>query len=119
MDNQHAILMDTMNELRLALAHGAKRAETDQLLNKVIEFTRMHFRSEEQMLERYDFPALAEHRAEHLRLLAELEDAVSREQLGGAMTTNDLLCFLHDWFIGHVEGVDQKYGQWLNARNVN
>jgi hemerythrin len=31
---------------------------------------------------------------------------------------NDLLCFLHDWFIDHVKGLDQQYGPWLNKHGV-
>jgi len=118
MDDQHAIMMDTMNELRLAPVHDAKRAQADELLNKLIEFTRMHFWSEEQLLEQHGFPGLTGHRTEHQRLLAQLQESVHRMQHGEAVRMSDLLCFLHDWFIGHVEGIDQQDGPWLNKHGV-
>jgi hemerythrin-like metal-binding protein len=118
MDDQHAIMMDTMNELRLALVHGAKQVQADELLNKLIEFTRMHFWGEEQLMEQHGFPGLAGHRAEHQRLMAQLQKSVRRLQRGEAVQTSDLLCFLHDWFIDHVEGLDQQYGPWLNKHGV-
>jgi hemerythrin len=118
MDDQHAIMMDTMNELRLLLVGGARPAAADELLKKLIEFTRMHFWSEEQLLEQHGFPGLAGHRAEHQRLLAQLQESVRRLQRGEAVHRGDLLCFLHDWFVGHVEGLDQQYGTWLNEHGV-
>jgi hemerythrin len=118
MDDQHAIMMDTMNELRLLLARGAKRAQEDELLNKLIEFTRMHFLSEEQLMEKYGFPGLVGHRAEHQRLLAKLQESVYPLQHGETTHKGDVLRFLHDWFIDHVEGLDNLYGPWMNEHGV-
>ena len=39
MDDQHGILMDTTNELRLAVVHGAGREQISELLDRMIEFT--------------------------------------------------------------------------------
>jgi hemerythrin len=119
MDDQHAILIDTMNELRLALVRGTPRERQDELLHKLIEFTHMHFLSEEHLLERHGFPGLAGHLAEHQRLLAQLQEALHRLQHGEAVPTADVLCFLHDWFLNHVEGQDKQYGPWLNERGVD
>ena len=47
MDDQHGILMDIMNELRQALVRGSGREQLSELLDRLIEFTRMHFWSEE------------------------------------------------------------------------
>ncbi len=78
MDDQHGILMDTMNELRLALVGGCGREQICELLDRLIEFTRMHFFSEEQLMEQTSFPGLAGHRAEHHRMLAEMLRAAHR-----------------------------------------
>lgn len=118
MDNEHAIIMDVMNELRLALVQGAKRGQANELLNKLIEVTGMHFWNEEQLMERHGFPGLAEHRSEHHRLLAQLAESAHRVQQGEAVHMTDLLCFLHDWFIDHVEALDKLYGLWMNQHGV-
>ncbi|HEY1159280.1 MAG TPA: bacteriohemerythrin [Terracidiphilus sp.] len=118
MDDQHGILMDTLNELRLAMMRGCGREKVSKLLDQLIEFTRMHFWSEEQLMEQTGFLSLAEHRAEHHRLLAQILQSAHRLQHGEAAHTSDFLCFLHDWFIDHVEGLDQQYGAWLNKHGV-
>jgi len=119
MDHQHAVIIDTMNELRLALIQSHHRTSANELLNKLIKFTRMHFQSEEQLMELHGFPGLVEHREEHKRLLAQLEDTVSRLQHDETVNINEFLSFLHNWFVHHVEGLDKEYGPWLNKHGVH
>jgi|ERR1035437_546172 hemerythrin-like metal-binding protein len=118
LDDQHGILMDTMNELRLALVRGAGREQVSEVLDRLIEFTRMHFSSEEQLLEQHGFPALQAHRAEHQRLLAQILQSAHRAQHGEEVQMRPLLAFLRDWYVAHIEGLDRQYGPWLNERGV-
>ena len=118
MDDQHGILMDTINELRLALVHGGGREQISEHLDRLIEFTRMHFWSEEQLMERATFPGLAEHRAQHHRILAELLYAAQSLQRGTELQTRAMLCKLRDGYIEHIENLDKEYGPWLNKESI-
>jgi hemerythrin len=118
MDDQHGILMDAMNELRLALVRGAGREEVSEILDRLIEFTRMHFWSEEQLLVQTGFPGLSEHRAEHQTMLAQMLRSAHRVQYGEGVEMRPFLNFLRDWFIEHIEGMDHEYGVWFNERGV-
>ena len=118
MDDQHAILMDTINELRLALVHGCGRELVAEHLDRLIEFTRMHFWSEEKLMEESSFPGLAKHRTEHHRMLAKLEQSSHGLQHGEGPQTRAMLSALRNGYIEHIEGLDQEYGPWLNDRGV-
>ena len=118
MDDQHGVLMDTLNELRLALVRGRGRDEVNEGLNRLIELTRMHFSNEERLLEQQGFPGVAEHRVAHQRLLTEIEDAAHRAQHTDELHLHSLLVFLRDWYLNHVEVMDHKYGEWLNERGI-
>ena len=118
MDDQHAILMDTMNELRLALVAGCGREQLRERLKRLIEFTRMHFSSEERLLEESGFPGAGGHREAHQRLLAQIEEAAHRAIQHEDVQVGLLLSFLRHWYTEHHEGLDQHYGQWLNERGV-
>lgn len=118
MDDQHGILMDAMNELRLALVHGAGREQVSKLLDQLIEFTRMHFASEEYLMEQAGFPELAEHRRLHHSILAQILEAAHRLQYGEGVEIRPLLCYLRDWFIEHIESTDRLYGPWLNEQGI-
>jgi hemerythrin len=117
MDEQHAVLMDALNEIRLALVRGQGREQVSEALNRLIEFTRMHFASEEQLLELHGFPGIGEHRDAHQKLLKQLEDVALRAQYNGEVKS--MLLFLRDWYMTHIEGHDQMYGDWLNARGIS
>jgi len=119
MDDQHGIVMDTMNELRLAMVCGCGREQVSKLLDQMIEFTRTLFCSEEQLMERTGFLGLAAHRAARHRIAMQTLQSAHRFQHSEAVQTSDFLCFLHDWFIDHVEGLDQEYGPWVNKHGLN
>lgn len=118
MDDQHGILMDTMNELRLAVLSGRGREQVSELLDRLIEFTRMHYWSEERLLEEKGFPGLAQHRAAHHSLLAQMLESAHRLQYGDGVELGTVLEQMRDGYIGHTEGLDQEYGPWLNERGV-
>jgi hemerythrin len=118
MDDQHGILMDAMNELRLAVVQGCGRERVCELLDQLIEFTRMHFWSEEQLMEEAGFPGLAEHRAEHHSLLAQMLESEHRVQYADGVQMRPLLCRLRDGYHRHIESHDREYGPWLNERGL-
>ena len=51
MDDQHGILMDTINELQVALARGCNQELVTAQLEQLVDFTGMHFWSEEKLME--------------------------------------------------------------------
>ena len=116
MDDQHGILMETLNELRMAAVGGAGRERISEILDRLIEYTRMHFDSEEKLMEQGGFPGLAAHRAEHHRLLAEMLQAAHRLRYDEGVQMHPLFCMLRDTYINHIEGPDRDYGPWLNER---
>jgi hemerythrin-like metal-binding protein len=119
MDDQHGILMDTLNELRLAAVRGSGREQVSEVLDRLIEFTRMHFWSEEQLLEQNGYAGLDEHRSEHQRIMAQILQSSHRVQHGEKMQMRPLLCFLRESYAEHIEGMDREYGPWLNERGVD
>jgi hemerythrin-like metal-binding protein len=119
MDDQHGILMDTMNELRLAVVRGMGREQVSEVLDRLIEFTRMHFSSEEKLMELHLFPGWEEHRADHQRILAQILQSSHRVQHGEQMQMRPLLCFLRESYSEHIESMDREYGPWFNDRGVD
>jgi hemerythrin-like metal-binding protein len=118
MDDQHGILMDTLNELRGMLVRGADRREICLQLERLIEFTQMHFQSEEQLLQQQGFPDAGEHRTEHQALLARLYKALEQVNREESVHFSSVLGFLPSWYLDHVEQLDQPYGKWLNEHGV-
>lgn len=119
MDDQHAILMDAMSELRLAVVRGSGREQVSESLDRLIEFTRMHFKCEEQLMQQSDFPGLAEHHAQHQSIFARMLHSAHRMQYSEGVPLRALLCSLRDGYINHIECLDRQYGSWLNERGMH
>lgn len=118
MDDQHGILVDTLNEVRQQLARGSANDQLNRQMERLVEFTRLHFGCEESLLERYGFPGLHEHRAAHQRLLSEIGRAAEHGESGQTNSFQKQLGSLCAAYIEHIEGLDRKYGAWLNERGI-
>jgi hemerythrin len=118
MDDQHGILLDALNELRMALLKGAESRTVRTMLARVAELMRMHVESEERLLRLHEFPGLAAHRAEQQRLLGRLAQFDVRYEQRQSDSVYELVEYLRKWFTSHTGAAGQNYGPWLNGRGV-
>ncbi len=82
----------------------------------LVSHTRVHFAAEEGLMETSGFPAIAEHRSEHARVLGDLEHlgtqlAKGRVKLARAYVREQL----PDWFALHAENIDSALAAHLNG----
>jgi hemerythrin len=118
MDDQHGVLMDTLADLRLALVQGAGRDRVRKEMRRLVEFTRMHFDSEERLLEQQGFPELAAHRDAHERLLGLVCEVAKRAEHTDGAEMLAAAGVLRGWYTEHVEQLDRGCGEWLNERGI-
>jgi hemerythrin len=118
MDQQHGVLMDTLNDLRQAVAQGAARGRVKKELARLMEYTRQHFSSEERLLEQMHFPSLGEHREAHERLLEQMRSLFERSQHASGSELLAAEAAVWTWIAEHIERLDQQYGEWLNERGI-
>ena len=118
MDDQHGILVDTLNEARVQLLSGRGHKQLNEHMERLIEFSRLHFSCEESLLERHDFPGLAEHRAAHEQILTSIPTAGSCAENDEKTELHRLLSSLSVSYLQHIEALDRQYGTWLNDRGI-
>jgi hemerythrin len=118
MDDQHGILVDTLNEARMHLVGGKNQKQLNEHIERLIEFTRLHFSCEESLLERHGFPGLAEHRAEHEQILTAILTAGSCAENDEKTELHRLLSGLSVSYLQHIEAFDRQYGSWLNELGI-
>jgi hemerythrin-like metal-binding protein len=118
MDDQHGILVDTLNELRQQLLRGDGREQVNQHMERLIEFITLHFGCEESLLDRFDFPGLEEHREAHEQLLNNIRLAASYAENDEKTAFQRQLSLLSDSYLLHIEVFDRQYGSWLNDLGI-
>jgi hemerythrin len=117
-DDQHGVLLDALNELRVALLHGEEARTLRSMISRVNELTKMHIESEDRLLEQSGFPGLEGHRAEHAKLLARLALFDNRFEQRQTASAFELVEYLRKWFTTHTGVSGQKYGPWLQQCGV-
>jgi hemerythrin len=117
-DDQHAVLCDTLNELHAAMMKGQARILIGTLLRTLVDYTRHHFAAEEAMMAAANYPALAPHRIKHSELTRQVEEYVARYEQGDITLSMPLLSFLSGWLTTHIQNTDKEYGPWLNEHGV-
>jgi hemerythrin-like metal-binding protein len=117
-DDQHGILLDSLNELRVALLHGADAKSVATMVRRVANLMRLHIDSEERLLALHGFPGLAAHKSESERLLGRLEQFEVRYEQRQSSEAFALVEYLRKWFTSHTGASGRAYGPWLHKCGV-
>jgi len=117
-DEQHQVLVETLNQLHAAMMKGQGQTVTGPLLKKLVEYTGFHFSTEEAMMARTGYPGLPSHRTHHQDLTRQVGDFVARYESGEIRLNLDLLNFLNGWLANHIQKEDKEYGPWLTSHGM-
>ncbi len=116
LDCDHREMDEAFKELRGEIATGWKHSEAGYLLQRLAQFTLIHFALEEGMMEATKYPMAARHRTNHRRLMQQINELVSRYREEGLIPDEQWLSLLPASHHAHVENDDLNYGHWLNER---
>ena len=109
-DAQHKQILDIINELYEAMQKGKDRAVLKPISDRLLQYTLAHFTHEEQALKEHEYPDLAQHVALHDKIRQRTRDLRENAHL---VTGHDMLRFLKEWWVGHIQSVDKKYVPYL------
>ena len=112
-DKQHQQLITLINKLHEAMAAGHGNDVMGPLLNHLIEYTQFHFSSEEKLMEKYNYPTLAIHKQEHLKLTKQVIDFRTQFETGQSRISVQVMQFLKEWLIHHILETDKHYGPFF------
>ncbi|HEY1931207.1 MAG TPA: bacteriohemerythrin [Acetobacteraceae bacterium] len=119
LDDDHKRLVAMINELFDSMQAGQGREVLGRILDGLVQYTKMHFAREESFFAKTSYAAAAAHKQEHDALTRQVLD-VQRKYAAGAQAalTLEILQFLKNWLIQHIQGSDQKYRMHLNANGI-
>ena len=120
-DDQHKKLVELINQLFDAMKAGQGNIMLGTILQSLISYTATHFKDEEQVMQANGYPDLAKHKAIHAELVKKVLDLQKKfqEQSAGGVLTMNVLSFLKEWLVTHIQGEDKKYGTYLNAKGIS
>lgn len=117
-DGQHKVLVDMLNELYDAMQSGKSNDILGSIVLKLVNYTKTHFAAEERYFERYGYPETFSHKKEHEKFTQKVIAFKNDFDSGRTSLTVGITSFLKDWLSSHIQGIDKKYGPFLNSKGV-
>ncbi len=108
-DQQHRMLVDILNEFHDAIQHRKGTDAAAAILERLADYTRIHFAVEESMMRLLDYPDYHSHKALHDALIEQLTDLALKFAAGKKSVSFELMHFLRQWLTRHIKEDDMSY----------
>jgi hemerythrin-like metal-binding protein len=119
MDDEHRQFIARVNDLNKAIVEIADKATVARAMDLMLMEAARHFKHEEQLLVRWNYPEAAAHAAKHAELTAQFDRAV-KEFAETDISFVWALKGLHikQLLVGHLLNEDMKYRDFLRAQGA-
>lgn len=119
-DEQHKELIGKINELFDACKEGKGSKVIGDIIAFLEKYVVFHFSTEEQYMQKYNYPDIEIHRKEHKYFIETFnkikeEHITKNEMLLATFKLNDLLI---KWLLNHIKKTDKAIGDYLQDKNV-
>ncbi len=119
LDDDHKKLVGMVNQLYDGIQAGSGKDVLAKILDGLIDYTKVHFGHEEQFFSKTNYADTAVHKKEHADLTQQVLDVQRKYKAGISGTLSlEVMNFLKNWLINHIQGSDKKYGPYLNSKGI-
>ena len=116
MDNHHKKLFEILDEVDACL-EGDDRSKLDSIIKSLLDYTKYHFKAEEDLLRKYHYPDLEEHILIHKKIVERLK--IYKKQLAdNTLDKEGFAQMTRNWLLKHILKEDTKYSSILNDKGV-
>lgn len=116
-DAQHQRLFAIGRELYNAMSAGHGKSAVSLVLDRLIEYTTVHFAHEERLMRLHQYPKFKEHKAQHEALTQQVLAFQADYRAGRVAMTVQLLNFLKEWLEKHIKGADAAFAPCLKEKS--
>ena len=117
-DSEHKMLLGWLNKLFDLLSEGKSKEGLNDTIRNLEDYAKNHFRREETIFQKIDYPFYQEHRALHVQFENEIEKFKNQIEQNDLSISVEVIEFLRDWFIDHIQGADKQYVPYFNEFGI-
>jgi hemerythrin len=117
-DAEHKNLVSYLNDLHFAMSQGKSNAIMQSLLARLVGYTQVHFGTEEKYMKKWNYPGYVYHKGEHDAFVKKVAEFKAKFESGQAAISVEILIFLKEWVVNHIQGTDKKYGPFFNKNGL-
>ena len=115
-DAEHDLQMQLLDSLSQAIQRGGELSPMKYILEQFIEFSDMHFLSEQLVMRLHGYPGYEPHLEEHTRLMKKVREVRANLMKGENEPSLVLVKQLRDWLTQHIASEDAAFGTFLKTK---
>jgi hemerythrin len=115
-DAEHDLQMQLLDSLSQALSKGGEFTPTRHILEQFIEFSDMHFLSEQLIMRLHSYPGYEAHLEEHTQLMKKVREIRESIVRGEKVPSLQIVQELREWLLLHIASEDAAFGEFLRKQ---
>jgi hemerythrin-like metal-binding protein len=112
-DAEHDLQMQLLDSLSKSLEKGGDFSPIKYILEQFIEFSDMHFLSEQLVMRLHNYPGYESHLEAHTRLMKKAREIRDKVFRGEKAPSLQLIQELRAWLVNHIASEDVAFGEFL------
>jgi hemerythrin len=112
-DSEHQRWIEILNDFYNGLKSGQPKEKLNDLILAMLDYTKYHFKSEEEYMASVGFPGIEEHKNLHQEYVDKITVFYEKIKSNKMILSIEVTNFLKSWLINHIKGVDQKYADFM------
>ena len=116
MDAEHHKLIGIINDLYDSMKSGKSKEALGNIFSDLLDYTKTHFKDEENLMMKVGYPGLQDQMAQHKVLIDGVKEKLDKFNAGTLFISVELMGFLKDWLTNHIQNSDKKYGIFIRDK---
>ena len=112
-DAEHRIQTGLIDAMHDAIRQGREPGQVAEILEQLLDYSRVHFLSEQLLMRLHAYPGYEDHVGEHERMVTAMEDLQQAHRDGTGGYTPEAIESLRALLIGHICGKDADLGRHM------
>ena len=117
-DTEHRRIIEFINELDAAMKQGKGKDVLGDIITGLMDYTVTHFKKEENYFEQFKYPKTFAHQQEHKVFIRKVSSFKKDLDQDDHLLSIEVLIFLSEWLVNHINGSDKKYGKLFNDKGL-
>ncbi len=118
-DDEHKEFFAIINKAVAIKENNGSPEEVREILYEMIKYALKHFATEETYMKKFNFPEFQLHRNEHLDFTDKTFANLNKVIMGDYQIANEILEYLKQWLVNHIQKTDRKYIECFNKNGLN
>ena len=117
-DRQHRKIFQIINDLHDAMKEGKSEEKMGVILRRLENYADKHFNDEEKYMEKYDYSGFENQKKQHNQYIQKIKGFRKKYNTGEMTVSMEMMNFLKDWLSNHINGMDKKYSEFFEDKDI-